>query len=549
MKFCGNCGAGLTDGARFCGGCGRQVQEAQKAKSSLGLDPAPKNVGTPGPLDAESIEAISKTLFICPMRSAEPISALLKQLGATPLAISTGNDPDEIQANAVENLRALTATKQVQYVCILGDWQAVPPFYLPNPAYEGGDSDEYCLTDAPYGIAGGISATSDSDILSYIPNMSVGRIPSGDPNLIERLLKSPLSNKSAAESLAVAVTAECWEEATDAIVGKITHPGHLFGISDSPVTNRSPEKKLLCSPSWDLHSITEVIAGHPLKPNSLILFNVHGSNEDTYWYGEGQFQGCIPAFHPSANGAFPNCVLMTEACYGGALGYNEPSMVEHFFARGGKAFVGCSVIAYGTADASLSGADIIAFNFINGLEDGMSFAEALNHSKLQVSVTDPESTDISFKTVMSFNLYGIPWQKFSSHGAQSSGSDSTSSSSAIRERLRGRLDSIRGRVTDNLSDRREDYRARVPEPLKRFIVDQALFLQQLAQFKDYAKIQKIVAGMGVDVNDCTLEKVSSKDFSGYRLRGDRQLGLGLKQTFQIVTTADGVVRKTIVSKG
>jgi hypothetical protein len=501
-------------------------------------------------LDAGQAQAIAKSIFICPPQTVKPLVALLHRYGATPLAVTTGNCPDEIQANAVNEITHHARNDALEHICILGAWDDVPPFYLPNPASCGGDPDEYCLSDAPYGIPGGLTNIAEDDILSSIPSFSVGRLPASDISLFERVLNSKPSTQSVSDALDLVVTAECWNEATDAIVERITKGARAIPHSNSPASSARREGHLMNSPDWDLHALRQSIANQPFKPEALIFFNVHGSDESTYWFGEGRFSGGAEVFHPSASRSFPNVVLMTEACYGGSLGYEEPSMVEHFFSSGGRAFVGCSVVAYGTPDASLSGADILAFKFINGLEDGKSFAEALNFAKLELSVSNPESPEISFKTVRSFNLYGLPWQHFSAQASSSSPAlGRRPLTTEIRESLRNRLDGVRGRVSERLSDRREDYRARVPDPLKRFIIEKQNFLLQLSQFRDYAKIQTIIADLGVEISDCRLEKVNSKDFQGYRLHGQRKMSFGTMQHFQVVTSTEGAVSKFIVSKG
>jgi hypothetical protein len=127
-------------------------------------------------------------------------------------------------------------------------------------------------------------------------------------------------------------------------------------------------------------------------------------------WGESEDGDYVEIFQPGTVSDFNSALLLTEACYGGAMFYDSPSIVEHFFANGGNSFVGSSTIAYGARATPITAADLIAKHYIASLYAGLSQGESLKLAKLEALTEDPLSMEYGLKTVLSFNLFGAPWQ-------------------------------------------------------------------------------------------------------------------------------------------
>lgn len=542
MSFCSNCGKVINQNAKFCGSCGAAIPQSS---SQIFDDSITSNRVSP-----DTLSEIAKTVFVVPSKILGPLKSLLQRLGGSALDVVSGDDPQQLQELAVKRIRTASQSGRLGNVCIIGDWNDVPPFRIDNPiGYR--DGDEHCMSDAVYGLLGINHSTDELDAISYVPDVSVGRIPLADIGVFQRVLFSESSSSDPIEAFQFAVTAECWKEATESIVERFTYKIGQIKLSDNPWSMSDRKSNVLNSPEWDDGALENDLIDAPLQDGSLILFNVHGSGDVTTWYGERHGGDTPEIFHPGTIASFKNSVLVSEACYGGALGYEEPSVTEHFFTNGGRAFVGCSVIAYGTPDNTLCGADLIALHFIEGLKSGMSFGQALNYAKFEVGVASPECDDVSLKTVISFNLFGIPWQKFSA-GKKLKPLDTVdrlSDQVNIRDRVRNRMDFLRSKVDDSLSVRREDYRARLPDKLRCTIIERENFLRSLSEFRDYGKIETAIANFNSSIEACNFEQVTSDQFTGFRISGESPLPFGGVQNFLIVTDADGCLKKTIVSKG
>lgn len=375
MSDCTNCGFALNFGAKFCGQCGNMVQILEKDKFESAVSQR---------IESQELREIERTVFIVPSELLTAFKNLLKKISCDSVEIIGFVKHIDIKKIINTRIKKLFKEGKIAYVCLIGNWEEIPPFGLKNPL-EYRDGDEYCYSDAPYGIVEENSEQNDRNIISFIPEIPVGRIPTTNLKVLENIFLSEGSKLSPIEAFQFAVSAECWKDATEAIAKKFMRRNGVIKLSENPNSLENRKDHILSSPNWSDEDLLQNIENRPLQNNSLILFNVHGSGDVTSWFGEGD-SGTPEVFHPGTIPAFANCVMISEACYGGALSYDEPSVVEHFFNNGGRAFVGCSVIAYGTPDETLCGADLMALNFINAIEEGMRFGEALNYAKLEVGV-------------------------------------------------------------------------------------------------------------------------------------------------------------------
>lgn len=551
MSFCANCGNRLSDSAKFCGHCGSSVTQISASNSSS---------HTSKKLAKEYVSDISRTLFVLASRVLPQFRSLMQRVGATPLDIVGSDDSEQLQVLAVKRIRKAFQTGQLRYVCIIGDWNDVPPFRLESPLPE---QDSHCVTDAPYGVIGGCDFIDFSNTLSFVPEIPVGRVPSADIDVLERLILSPASDSTPIDSLRFAICCESWKMVTETILASILntesdggHPNKLMSFDTSKVD-------LLTSPDLDDSSLSETVFDNQVPPGSLMLFNVHGTPDETSWYGEeaNNRRNQPKIFHPGTIQSYKNSVVVSEACFGGALGYDEMSVSEHFFENGGRAFVGCSVTAYGLPDGMalqyrkpieelIFGADLIALNFVKAMQSGMSFGDSLNHAKCEVAISPSDCELESLKTIMSFNLYGLPWQTFTNRQLKPRvGQDDAPLTINVRERVRNRMDTLREKVFDSLSSRREDYRSRLPERLQRHILSGERFLNILGTLKDRECIDSALKYFDAEFSKCSFEQVSSDIFSGYKVSGKTSMSFGGDGTFSIITDSDGLLERIIVSKG
>ncbi len=548
MANCPFCNSVTGNQALFCSNCGQSLSNSNQYDSSK------KNASINESVIAPNLAvkmAIKNTIFVGHPVTANSLDALLSKHGVTALHMIFDSDHESLPIKVKKALNA-PEYKATQYICIIGNWEDVPPFYLPNPL-ESDDGDELCQSDAPYGCLGEFS---ENDIFSIIPSIQVGRIPSRDLRIIERALFITPEIPDPQQSLLFGVSDSCWTQATHAIVDNFKGvPPQVLDYCEPPL-KRIPEAAVVVSPDWDESNLKRVLGKGLIEPNKLLLFNVHGSADDPGWVCQNGPGNYIEIFNPGTISDFNDSVLVTEACYGGALGYDEPSIVEKFFANRGLAFLGSSNIAYGSCDESLLGADLIALNFLQGLAKGMSYGEALNFAKMETMTADPYSEDVARKTVMSFNLFGAPWHRVNnivSKNPSSLNLDSTNTGNkeSILGQIRSRNIGFRRSHAEYsiLEDLRERYRLRIHPTLVQFLVDQDQTLEKIREFADASKIEKYINEWTKAGNHFTLKSIKSNFETSYRLFS-KPKGIAKFQNITIVLIdSQGKIKNTMSSKG
>ena len=554
MTYCVSCGQALAQAASFCTNCGAKALPSEAVSSVSSVS---RSSTVPAPIlhaSAAARTAVSRTLFVLPTGFVRPFSALMDKHLASPLALVADDNHVQLQSKVRLALKRLLATGEVKYVCVLGNWADVPVFRVPNPCGRCLEDDPFCSTDALYGCVEPFDSEDEEFIFSLLEAVPVGRIPSLDPDVVARaLLETPVA-LDPAQAFAFGVTAECWSLPTRAIVRLFTDTEAKANLVEEPQSRALAAPGVLASPGWDADDLQHAVSQASMEPGAVLLFNVHGSPDETGWFGQAGGP-CEPRIMtPDTIQQFNSALLISEACYGGALGYDEPSIVEQFFANGGKAFVGCSVIAWGTTnkywggDECLSGADLIALHFLKGLRQGLEFGGALKHAKTEVMCGDPGSDDIARKSVMSFNLFGAPW-----HAMQAA---AMASVRPVRPEKTSLLDRVRsGRAgggespTAALDAIRQRYRSRLPADYRRFFARQDEVLSQVTQFKDIDKIETFLSDMQIMMDDCELETLDFGDELFYRLSGKTQNKSIGPQLFMLVTDKHGQLIKTLTTKG
>ena len=144
---------------------------------------------------------------------------------------------------------------------------------------------------------------------------------------------------------------------------------------------------------------------------NLLFFNLHGSNDTRFWYG--QEGGSYPeAFAPAVlDGRENPYFLGVEACYGarylGGLDQNDSIMMMAIRNKC-LAFLGSSKIAYGTPRPEGTCADVVIGDYIKYLAKGYSAGDAYLEGLKRLTANRDAMDDSDIKTLAEFALYGDP---------------------------------------------------------------------------------------------------------------------------------------------
>lgn len=570
MEQCYFCGANLSVKVRFCSNCGKPfVTKIATDLVAPKLDPVISDISNiegiparserdissrqtetkskkPNPL---SLDAIRHTLFVVPEIFLSSIREILDEFGVRAAGILHSHHPEflvDMSQQFIRNAQQGT----VQYVCIIGDWTEVPPSNVPNDFMEH-DGDEFCQSDAFYGATEGFNS---GDPFSAIPDITVGRIPTVDRNVVHRVLSNDPDVPANRNSFQYGVTAQCWEVASNAIVSSFANldQGTRRGLLPEGIKSL-PKSAILCSPVWTEEHLSQFASSGPSEPYGLLFFNVHGGADEPRWVGESEDGNYVDIFQPGTIADFNSAILLSEACYGGAMFYEETSIVEHFFANGGNSFVGSSTIAYGARATPLSAADLIAKHYINSLYAGLSQGEALKLAKLEALTDDPLSFEYGLKTALSFNLFGAPWQTLTRLPAKpipnlSIQTSATRKTTSVLNRVRGNLGAPEIIKSETINKIRDNYLNRLPPRNKQFMVEKHEILAKLREFRDYSQIIKELDECHVDLENAHLDFVSAGDFKAYRLFCQTGSGSMSKKSLVLMINSQGQMTKAIVSK-
>ncbi|MFZ1947747.1 MAG: C25 family cysteine peptidase [bacterium] len=281
--------------------------------------------------------------------------------------------------------------RPADYLLLVGNSRIVPTWTVDNPA---ADSDKDLPSDAPYGSAepaGGADAY-------LVPDRAVARVPlDGEPNaagdlssFLDRLLARP-SGEPRGEPFGL--TAAIWRD----------QAARIYDLAaDAPIRSSPPLGLSSFDPAW-------------LGPRSVLYFNVHGSQEEPYWYGqEGLRYPKVLSPEVVARSRPAASLVVTEACYGGLVECRSPqtSIALAFLAAGAAALVGASAIAYGSPDVRLTEADLAAYLLLKRVLAGERYGDAFRESKIDFAAEMLSRQGYldgdDKKTLLEFNLFGDP---------------------------------------------------------------------------------------------------------------------------------------------
>ena len=323
-------------------------------------------------------------------------------------------DGQALRDGLAEVERILSPSRRIDYVLFVGGGDVIPFWYVENPA---ADSDGEFPTDAPYAVAddevageaqgnalegsgdtaGDLGRNGDPSDRFLLPDRAVARVPlrpgpgGGLRAYLEALGAGPLGGPE--RNRHFGLSALQWKKESTRVYSLLADEG----LMTSPPVDSSSFKA-----EW-------------LQSRALIYFNVHGSKDEKYWYGQmGLSYPRVLSPEIVAGAAPVDAIVLSEACYGGLVDSKTPSdsVAMRFIEKGVAAFVGSSAIAYGSPDEKLTEADLLAFFFFKRLVAGETCGSALREAKIDFAVEMLDRQGYldgdDRKTLLEFNLFGDP---------------------------------------------------------------------------------------------------------------------------------------------
>lgn len=417
MAFCEQCGARLALGTRFCEECGAavasEVHDAVVADVVCGASDF-KSIFRSSEWDAAwrrvASDAGDCELGLIVTRE----NALLSQINAPVVAFHAlvadyvdsaakrgvrygylnldefpNFDGDGSVDSVVSALRRIVGVARPKYLFILGNEEIIDVARWENRA---GDGDEVVESDLCYATLDAESPWEGQEY-DFDEAIRVGRLPTyageGIDNFKAYFENATLHIGKMDRLIPYGLSAFVWEEETNYEFGQIASRQ----VDVSPLVGKANVALRMGSES------------------NLLFFNLHGSGQTRYWYGQ---EDCDypEAFSPSVLRQMDRPYFLgVEACYGARYldGLTpEDSIVLTAMQSHCIAFLGSSRVAFGTPSPTGSCADFVVGSFIKAINQGESAGDA-HVAGLKRLTDDWESMDDSdIKTMAEFALYGDP---------------------------------------------------------------------------------------------------------------------------------------------
>jgi len=417
MAFCEQCGASLEPGARFCESCGASVADDILVK---------KDSASP----AESDEAM--TLFCGADWASKWLKAVSSQADADIGIILTRESAlvgqieasrDEVRGivssyiadmrkhgtryyyldlddcpfydgngdvdSVVATLRSIVDVARPKYLFIIGNEDVIDVARWENQARDGDAEVESDLCYATLDV----NSPWSGQTYNFDEILRVGRYPTCAGESLEYFSyyfsNTPQCTGQLGELTPYGLSALVWKDESNDEYKAISRDA----VDVSPeVTKDSVEQRLP-------------------KDANLMFFNLHGSNDTKYWYG--QEGGSYPeAFSPEVLSGWEDPYFIgVEACYGARYVGNIPmddSIVLTALRNSCLAFLGSSKIAFGTSEPEGSCADIVIGHYIKNLPKGFSAGDAYVEGIKALAHDRSGMNDSDVKTLAEFALYGDP---------------------------------------------------------------------------------------------------------------------------------------------
>ena len=383
MAFCEDCGSPLSEGVVFCENCGAKISSTNNVISNHS-----KEIVETG-IIYTNLSLLAEKLNTSISSLTSVIENFIKSASNRGIGYTLKDVSDSFSTvGSVENhIRIIKSTVQElkpKYLFILGSSNVIPSIIWENKASDCG-SDADVSSDLPYATLDTTSPFEGQEY-DFEDTLRVGRLPNID---FENYFANLNEGCGKIDTISTfAESAEVWVEET---IDIYSH------IKSGPNVHTSPEHTTETTKS------TISSSGN----SNLFLFNLHGSNQTEYWYG--QRGGSYPeAVAPDTfDGLEKPYFLAVEACYGAAYEDREIDKSILLSSLSGKciSFLGSSRIAFGTPRAPGSCADVICGEYLKNLKSGMTVGDALEKARRELM---KESDAEEIKTLAEFSLYGDP---------------------------------------------------------------------------------------------------------------------------------------------
>lgn len=422
MPFCEQCGAKLVEGTRFCEECGTSVEDPEKDLDCVeemvaqdDLEESNLNGRIFKRMDWEF--AWDKATSRCENNLGLIITrerALLNQIDGE----TTGFNAliDDFMTNArkrgvfyhylnlddcdfydgdgdvesvVNALRKVVDIARPKYLLLLGNEEIIQVAHWENRTSDG---DEDVESDLCYSTLD-TNSPWDGREYDFAEIMRVGRVPSYNGAGLDVLADYFDAVKGYAGTLPKVIP-----YGLSALVWKDESNDEYHVLSKDDV-DLSPEVT------------KDTVARRIPADANLLFFNLHGSDNRRFWYG--QEGGSYPeAFSPEVIDGRQNPYFIgVEACYGARYTHGltpKSSIVLMALRNNCLAFLGSSKIAFGTSHPKGSCADVVIGNYIKYISNGKSAGDAHLEGLKELCRDRASMDDADIKTLAEFALYGDP---------------------------------------------------------------------------------------------------------------------------------------------
>ncbi|MCR4735119.1 MAG: zinc-ribbon domain-containing protein [Treponema sp.] len=388
MNFCEDCGAPLSPGVKFCENCGAKISDAP-AFSSGKTDEFSENLE--GGVLYTNLNLLCQNLGMTKEDILTAINNFITVRKSDGIGYELFDVSDKISNNSSlqEHISLVhSAVSQGQrYLFILGDNEIIPTCVWDNMASDS-EHDSDVSSDLPFATLD-IDSPFNGKIYNFDNFLYVGRLPTA---AIMNYLNNIASYTKPDSLNSFAMSAMVWTMETMELYGQ---------VRDASYNVHGPEMET--SPLFELGQEQSYIPSN----TNLLLFNLHGSNQTEFWYGQEGSDYPEAMSHESFAHLTEPYFLAVEACYGARYENLSVSQSILLSALNGKclSFLGSSRIAFGRPMPEGCCADVICSEHLVNLIKGMRAGQAFNLAREKLM---ENSGPDEIKTLAEFSLYGDP---------------------------------------------------------------------------------------------------------------------------------------------
>lgn len=389
MNYCEDCGAPLSPGVLFCENCGAKIQENNA--DDICSKEASKVINAETGTETGIVYTNSSLLAAQTGLSKDSVLSMINQFITDARGRGVQYELCDVCENFkdagkvekhIEIISKIAAKTNIDYLFIIGSGSVIPSTVWKNEACDY-ESDTDVSSDLCYASLN-LKSPFSGVKYDFSRTLKVGRLPNCDfARYFENLKKG---SGKIEETKSFGMSAKVWQAETRDIYSHICQ-------TSSVVTSPECTKKSA--------------AGLIPTDTNLFLFNLHGSNQTEYWYGQEE-TSYPEAIEPSTFAGIKNpYFLAVEACYGAF--YEGRSKVKSVLlsALSGMciSFLGSSRIAFGTPKAPGFCADVICDSWLQNLKAGQTAGKSLEDARKNLM---KDKSPEAIKTLAEFSLYGDP---------------------------------------------------------------------------------------------------------------------------------------------